>query len=66
MSDAGSNADSRVKRPVQFTRAAGGGLELRVPDDVIEALGWQDDDMIDLSVDAAGNIICQKIFGQFS
>jgi len=51
--------DKRASRLSEFRRTLD-RIEVIVPDEFIKALGWQDNDAIELSVDADGNIICQK------
>lgn len=51
---------SPAKRLAEFTQTVD-GIKFLVPDDIIEALGWQDGDALDLSIDAAGYIVCRKV-----
>lgn len=48
-------------RPVSFNRLADGGLELLIPDDIVSALGWGEDDNLELLFDVEGRLIIRKL-----
>lgn len=58
--DATSNAFIKSRR-AEFSRLPDGGLLFFLPDEIADAIGWYEGDLIDVDVDEMGRIIAKKI-----